>query len=275
MERNGRNVVFAVGGIAVIRLAVILTLLTAITAQAWTQEMLMRKAYGVRGGALESGFDTAITLMGEGQYYVYPDGITETNASCRPDGSYYCYSTNANPIVGATTGGGAYFAPYTNASYASPKTMPSLTNFTIFSWVLMTSQQGINVGCPTVMFDSLNRTSVGATTINRRLLFYVYNSSSSCSVDLPSTGAWYFVSATYSASNAVGDGIPRLYTNGIFASQGASKTTIGAAGTLKMGRLPSADRYFPGYIGFSGVAYRALSSNDIDSVYQATRRYYE
>jgi hypothetical protein len=45
---------FAVGGIAVIRLAVILTLLTAITAQAWTQEMLMRKAYGVRGAAVSA-----------------------------------------------------------------------------------------------------------------------------------------------------------------------------------------------------------------------------
>jgi hypothetical protein len=93
MERNGRNVVFAVGGIAVIRLAVILTILTALTAGAWTQEMLMRKAYGVRGasGALVIG--NAVDLDGSTEY------LSDSSTTLLNGATSCTFSIWCNPAV--------------------------------------------------------------------------------------------------------------------------------------------------------------------------------
>jgi hypothetical protein len=91
-----------------IRLAILLTLLTAITAQAWTQEMLMRKAYGARGASAV----TEWTPVRYSDTYIWTDFVGMSNAASV--GSYTNKAYFASSVGQGTQATEAARASYTN-----------------------------------------------------------------------------------------------------------------------------------------------------------------
>jgi hypothetical protein len=125
---------FAVGGIAVIRLAVILTLLTAITAQAWTQEMLMRRAYGVRGASVPPTW----TPPDSANLLIWFDGFTQAEIDAgvlldRSGNGYNATQTNATKR-GTIVDTNSIKGNGTSSSWAFPN-VGTVSNFTVVAIV--------------------------------------------------------------------------------------------------------------------------------------------
>jgi hypothetical protein len=114
-----------------IRLAILLTLLTTLTAGAWTQEMLMRKAYGARGESASAWTPASLASL---VWLDASDAATLTVTSSNTISQIADKSGNGYSVSQAT---GARQPAYTNINsigsiyFPASAWLRSATNFTI------------------------------------------------------------------------------------------------------------------------------------------------
>jgi hypothetical protein len=188
-----------VGGIAVIRLAVILTLLTAITAQAWTQEMLMGAAHGVRG---ESVAPPYVPTASENlkAWYTFNSGDGSYQADMSGNGNYItqatasAYATISNSA--AYFGGGDWFTS------ATTNLMDGAGRYSITAWVYLNSI--IDYAGFVTMRQSPNFSGLAFYDFAGKKLEAYHNINRLESTATYPTGSWWFASMSFVTNSSIG-----------------------------------------------------------------------
>jgi hypothetical protein len=157
---------------------------------------------------------------------------------------------------------GSYAGDFDGSSdyITTVSSLPTLSTFTFTAWVNLSSSPSRGF----ILWLSPGDMEIqsGYLVFNRTGCGQVIATPSAAIT----TGAWYFVAATWNGSTG------SLYVNGSFLTSGAGCsgfTTIGGT-TAEVGGLNASD-YFPGLIDEARIYNRALSAGEIAALYHAQK----
>ena len=241
-----------------IRLAVMLTLLTAITAGAWTQDVLMGGAYARRGASGAPYVPTAATNL------VFRWSFNSGDTNNTPDESgngNYAYNGDGN---GPTIASG--YASFSGSNYVrtvSTNLLNGSNEFTATCWIWIDSFVTYSF-----LFSSYAATKYCGiefdTTASRKIycLYALSGGAVLSSVAVP-TGQWAFVSAYGEFGGTKGVFIDGVSTN----KSTGSATAITVIAPWCVGSHPAyTARGFVGKMDECRLYNRKLSTNEINTV---------
>jgi hypothetical protein len=272
-------VVFAVGGIAVIRLAVILAILTTLTAHAWTQEMMMRKAYGARGASVTYSMPSTNSLVlhldmsgngtTDGSAHTAIYDVSQTGYSySRVTAGAYAYSNTVNGKITKTIktlwgpiGTGTVFDKDPNA-YANKVA-------TMAFWINIVSNHANGAGMQnkdTVeCYDNQTRgVQIDGSTKKIQYSYLVSGSGYSWQSQTSlSTGVWYHICYVSDASGSI------LYINGELDSSTNISWYSNNYGTQRhrIGCANNSGQTFDGYLDDFRIYTNQLTANEVMGLY--------
>jgi hypothetical protein len=177
------------GNTVTLRLTIIALLLTTLTAGAWTQEQLMRRAYGVRGAAPSTDLSADL-------WHFWNPSVNGTNDMGSIPQNVTVYGTTAT-----TTNGWEMGTVISN--YAIVKGVISNEyNYTVCAWVNPNTTAMISAGANGCILSDDGNNSVYPQT--RDFIFsYVYTSQKWRLLVFGNVGASVYSASALTASNAV------------------------------------------------------------------------
>ena len=204
-----------------IRLAVILTLLTAITAGAWTQEMLMGAAYARRGASASSG-PIPITSGLIGAWLI--NGGTSTNTFPDSSGLGTVFTNHQGNSVYVSSNSAFYFDGSSSIKAAQYNT--AISNLTTFTYAVACKIASADMsGFKTLIGFERSVTDTGfRATLNNDVINLVIQGVASVDADpagrYPTDGAFHTLIFSYDSSRVV-----RFYRDGVFLTNKTTSAT--------------------------------------------------